>query len=52
MSHVLKNFLFKGTLSKTAFGIASLAELRGCRLFASVTHDHLLLTAHGLRDDV
>ena len=51
MSHALKNFAFKSTNSRSALRIVREAELNGGVLSASLSKEHLLLTAEFLKGD-
>jgi len=51
VANVLKNFAFKSTAKRSAIGTIREAELYGGLLSASLTREHLALTAEFLRGD-
>lgn len=51
VAHALKNFAFKSTTKRSAIGTTREAELYGGVLSASLTREHLALTAEFLRGD-
>ncbi|KAF5347252.1 hypothetical protein D9756_009906 [Leucocoprinus leucothites] len=51
LANVLKNFAFKSTAKRSAIGTVREAELYGGLLSASLTREHLALTAEFLRGD-
>lgn len=51
LSHVLKNFVFKGTNKRSALRLTRETELLGGVLSSTLTREHLFLTAEFMRGD-